>query len=221
MATHPQRKRDRMSAPKPRIKVTCPCGTEFDAHARKVRVGKGKYCTPECGYRFRPKPTHRGGRPIPPKQQRKCAQCGTDFEVSLSKVIHNGAGTFCSRPCQGDYLRGQMPSGFLDDSGQPRFRTHGAYQRPEYRSWKAMRSRCLNPNNAAWEHYGGRGITICAEWADFEVFMRDMGPRPEGLTLDRIDVNGNYEPSNCRWLPLPDQSRNRRPSSEWKKRSVA
>ena len=77
-----------------------------------------------------------------------------------------------------------------------------------YSSWHHMRDRCLNPASAKWEHYGGRGITICDRWATFEAFYEDMGDCPPGHTIDRIDVNGNYEPGNCRWADALAQSRN-------------
>lgn len=80
----------------------------------------------------------------------------------------------------------------------------------EYRSWKDMRSRCKNPNDTDFANYGGRGIKVCPEWSDFSAFFSDMGSRPDGFTLDRIDVNGDYSAGNCRWASAPTQARNKR-----------
>jgi hypothetical protein len=85
---------------------------------------------------------------------------------------------------------------------------------PEYQSWMAMMTRCHNASCSAFRHYGGRGITVCARWRLFENFLADMGPRPPGLTLERRDNDGNYEPGNCRWATRSDQVRNRRPTRQ-------
>jgi len=79
-----------------------------------------------------------------------------------------------------------------------------------YRSWSQMKERCLNVNSNKFPHYGGRGITICERWMKFSNFHADMGERPEGMSIDRIDNDGNYEPENCKWSTSSQQNRNRR-----------
>ena len=80
----------------------------------------------------------------------------------------------------------------------------------EYQSWTAMKARCNNPNNIKYHNYGGRGITYQESWEDYENFLEDMGPRPEGMSLERLDSNGNYTKDNCVWATLSEQSYNTR-----------
>ena len=89
-------------------------------------------------------------------------------------------------------------------------KTHGMVSTSEYQSWKAMKSRCLNPNRAWFKHYGARGITVCDQWIDsFETFYNDMGPRPKRHSLDRINNDLGYFKENCRWANNHQQSRNK------------
>ena len=89
-----------------------------------------------------------------------------------------------------------------------------------YHSWVGMKQRCSNPNNKAYLHYGGRGISYVPEWETWEGFYADMGERPEGFTLERVDVNGNYGPDNCIWLEKRKQGSNKRPQKSLPKPGI-
>lgn len=89
--------------------------------------------------------------------------------------------------------------------------SHGMTGDPIFRSWESMKSRCLNPNDPSYDRYGGRGIKICKSWiSSFETFYADMGKRPKGKSLDRIDNAGDYTPKNCKWSTPKEQAANRR-----------
>ena len=90
-------------------------------------------------------------------------------------------------------------------------RTHGGSNTPEYNSYRAMLRRCYDPQHRAYPWYGGRGITVCPLWKEnFTAFLADLGPRPTGWTLDRINADRNYEPGNCRWASWSVQANNKR-----------
>ena len=83
---------------------------------------------------------------------------------------------------------------------------------PTYNSWVNMKRRCYEPSHQSYRLYGGRGIQVCQRWVnDFSAFLADMGERPTGMSIDRIDRDGNYEPGNCRWATASEQQRNKGP----------
>lgn len=96
------------------------------------------------------------------------------------------------------------------DLYRERHTTHGKTSSREYEAWCRMIQRCTNSNHSAYRNYGGRGIRICPQWAVFERFFEDVGERPHGMTLDRLDNNGDYEPDNVAWRSRFDQANNKR-----------
>ncbi len=104
-------------------------------------------------------------------------------------------------------------------------RTHGLGTTPEYSLWKSMIQRCGNPEDAAFSNYGGRGISVCDRWLDFETFLSDLGPRPKGMTLERKNNDAGYSPDNVKWATWKEQSRNKRTSrfmeTPWGRMTVA
>lgn len=130
-------------------------------------------------------------------------KCGVRFESFVDNVSRRH-----TKSCGCDQVIARSAS----------YPTHGHFigDKPTrtYKSWQAMIARCTNPKHPAFLQYGGRGIIICEQWRNsFEQFLADVGERPDGKTLDRIETNGNYEPGNVQWATRTDQNRNKRNST--------
>jgi hypothetical protein len=141
---------------------------------------------------------------------------GRLMALSYAGKGSNGALWLCRCDCGGEkvVIGSSLRSGNTASCGclvGASWRTHGMGSHPAYGSWDNMITRCTNPRHNAWSHYGGRGIAVCDRWRGFAAFWEDVGATwAPGLTLDRIDVNGNYEPSNVRWITQKEQMRNTR-----------
>lgn len=178
----------------------CECGTISNVEEKALKNGSSKSCG--CS-RYKNVIGQKFGRLLVVEQEFrdnrtwcKCiCDCGTEAEVLQTRLL-NGNTKSC---------------GCLKIDGiTERATTHGMTGTITHRSWKGMKRRCHNPKDQKYVNYGARGITVCDEWKDsFETFLADMGECPEGHSLDRIDVNGNYEPNNCRWTDAATQSRNK------------
>jgi hypothetical protein len=207
LALHPERSRLGLA----RWVCRCDCGSERIVLGNNLRSG----ATTSCGSATCCRRAHRlidltGRRfdrwhviALIPERQRSCGRpfvlwlcrcdCGSERIVRGSN-LQSG----CSKSC-----------GCLNTKhGQSRPRGRA------YQCWQNMKARYLNPQHRQYPDYGGRGITVCERWLIFENFYADMGDPPDGLSIDRINNDGNYEPRNCRWATVAEQLANRRPQQK-------
>lgn len=142
-----------------------------------------------------------------PKAKRRMVECLCDCGHTVTvRLDHLKGGRTKSCGClhggrYGSYIRPTQP------------KKDGRSNTPEYRTWQNIKGRCLNPRNRDYKNYGSRGIIVCKRWLEsFDAFLADMGPRPDRRhSIDRINNDGNYEPTNCRWATKQEQRVNQRP----------
>ena len=211
------------------MKCECGCGqdipdTELFRYRPPYLLRGHRFDTPLCAcgcgerlnwspnLRYQKRAGFRKGhhlRKAPPQQPQPCA-CGCG---ELTTVIRGKARRFISGHNRPQFAgHSEETKSRLRDAAT----THGMSHTLTYKSWLSMIGRCYEPRNASFERYGARGITVCDRWliskgGSFENFFADLGERKPGYTLDRVDPNGNYEPSNCRWATYVEQRANQRP----------
>lgn len=185
----------------------CECGGSATVRAGNLKSGQVKSCgclhrdtvtvADMTGKRFgRLVATGRAGSAAGKALWTFQCDCGRVVDLPGSRVRAGGA-----KSC------GCLRS----DSAKVTNRKHGLHASASYKRWESIKQRCTNPKNPSYKNYGGRGISMCPEWAeDFDVFHAAVGDAPEGMTLDRIDNDGDYEPGNVRWATPSQQQNNKR-----------
>lgn len=142
--------------------------------------------------------------PIPSLRNRhrgwlcKC-DCGVTIKTTV-QLLRKGKVKSC----------GCLRRAIIADAPGTHSHTRDGKASPTYQCWQNMRARCRNHRHPSYERYGGRGITVCDRWAKFYNFLADMGEKPDGLSIERLDNNGNYTPKNCKWGTIYEQSNNKR-----------
>lgn len=206
----PRRYRENGRVYKPEVYARCGCGKEYRLRHYNFVHGVNKRCIRckvKLGARYnklvivKELPWHVA--PDGREDRRVLCQCdcGNQTEVRLANLRNNH-----TQSC-----------GCLQIQSR---KTHGFSDHPEYTVWTNMMYRCYNPSATGYDNYGGRGIGVCDDWHDAAIFIKDMGERPDGYEIDRVDNEGDYSPQNCSWVTPSENAINKRDSKIWIVRGV-
>jgi hypothetical protein len=187
----------------------CECGNIRIKAGTELRAGRGKQCT-DCQYEELYDPDKMIGLKFGKwtviryvdtqnRLQRFEAQCDCG-----EKSIQYGS------DLRRKVLRSTQCIKCKNKKNAIKITKHGLHKTPLYKVWCSMLQRCRNPNNKGYKYYGGRGIKVCKRWSKFQNFLTDMGDRPEGMTIERVNNDGDYKPSNCKWVSHKENCNNRR-----------
>lgn len=179
----------------------CDCGTEKIVRGDTIKQGKSLQCT-SCRMKSLNSVEDLIGK-----------QFGSWAVLEKIKNEERNEWLYkCSCKCGTERLipGNRLKSGETTKCHRCRVKTHGMSSTDTFRIWTGILRRCTNPVFKYYKYYGGRGIKVCDRWLKFENFFSDMGHRPQGLQIDRIDNDGNYESSNCRWVTPKENNANRK-----------
>lgn len=175
----------------------CKCGKIQNVHLTSMKLGRSKRCW-DCGRVKTGKEEELVGKKI--GKWTVLYVCGRSFK-SFKYLCICECGT--QKEIHGPHLRNEKTLMCRSCSNRKKAKdneTHGMSYTSTYKIWNQIHQRCKNSKATSYHRYGGRGISVCERWNDFKSFIQDMGERPENMDLDRINNDGNYEPSNCRWI---------------------